>query len=250
MGGLVGQATESNISSAFATGDVLCFACSQAGGLVGEAIDASSISGSFSAGRVDCEANCSSIGGLVGAASQNVVSSYWSRDTSTQSTSAGNAVSATLTQLQCATPTSTNCAPVPLFASWNGYTDAAGSPYWSFGTAAQLPGLCLSGKLYRDANADGVLEAVSNCGSGALQAAVNVYDQFTGGYCARLTVTNTGTSAVDPWAVTFTVQGTVNQSWNMTYTQAGSSLTARPINWNPRLEPGQSTHDIGFCAAL
>ncbi|MEY2933414.1 MAG: hypothetical protein RL033_4163 [Pseudomonadota bacterium] len=251
LGGLVGQASHSTISASFATGDVLCFDCSQIGGLVGEALDTSTVSGSFSAGRVDCEANCSNVGGLLGATTQNVTSSYWSRDTSTQTSSAGNAVSATLTQLQCATPTSGGgCAPTPLFVSWNGYTDPAGAPYWSFGTATQLPGLCLSGRLYRDGNADGELDPITSCGNGAIQAVVNVYDQFTNGYCARLTVTNTGSTAIDPWAVTFTVQGTVNQSWNMTYTQAGSSLTARPINWNPRLEPGQSTHDIGFCAAL
>jgi endoglucanase len=46
------------------------------------------------------------------------------------------------------------------------------------------------------------------------------------------------------------VQGTVNQSWNATYLQTGSSLTARPVGWNNRLEAGASTHDIGFCAAL
>jgi cellulase/cellobiase CelA1 len=251
LGGLVGQASQSTISASFATGDVLCFDCSQVGGLIGEALEASLVSGSFSAGRVDCEANCSQVGGLLGASSQSVVSSYWSRDSSTQATSAGAAVSATLAQLQCATPTSGGaCAPVPLFAGWSSYTDPAGTPYWHFGTATELPGLCLSGKVYRDANADGQLEPPASCGGGVLQATINIYDQFTGGYCARLTVTNTGASAVEPWSVTFAVQGTLNQAWNMTYTQSGGSVTAGPVNWNPRLEPGQSTHDIGFCAAL
>lgn len=251
LGGLVGQAVQSTVSATFATGEVLCFACNKAGGLVGEALQGSSVSGSFAAGRVDCEANCTEVGGLLGSSSQSVINSYWSRDTSTQPASAGNAVSATLAQLQCATPTSGGaCAPVALFTGWSGYTDAAGSPYWHFGTATELPGLCLSGKVYRDANADGQLEPLASCGNGALQAVVNVYDQFTGGYCARLTVTNTGTTAVQPWSVTFTVQGTLNQAWNMTYTQAGSNVTAGPVNWNPRLEPGESTHDIGFCAAL
>jgi hypothetical protein len=74
-------------------------------------------------------------------------------------------VSATLAQLKCpVSANNTSCAAgKTLFANWNTYVDEDGAPYWNFGTSSELPGLCFEGMLYRDAQGDGELDAVTAC---------------------------------------------------------------------------------------
>ena len=58
---------------------------------------------------------------------------------------------ATLAELQCPTTANdTNCTVA--YDNW----DAA---LWDFGNNSQLPGLIIDGKVYRDGNGDGVLDA-------------------------------------------------------------------------------------------
>lgn len=76
---------------------------------------------------------------------------------------------------------------------------------------------------------------------------VTVTNDWGDGYCATLTVTNR-TASPWVWNASFPVDGVINQIWNATYTQSGSTATARGIDWNRTLAPGASTHDVGFCA--
>jgi len=65
---------------------------------------------------------------------------------------------------------------------------------------------------------------------------------WPGGFVADVTVTNTGTSAVDGWKLTFPFAGDqqVTNSWNATFTQAGIGVTLTGLNWNKTIQPGAS----------
>lgn len=193
-GGLMGTADGTFINGAFATGDVHAIDCTHCdvGGLVGFVDFDATISATFASGAVSNDFG--SVGGLVGSSNReavisgsysigpvenapgvvaggflgesdlNAVASYWATDTSGQLTSAGNAQGATVDQLECPVGAdNTTCLPgVTLFAGWDDYLNDENRALWDFGTSSELPGLCLSGSLYR-VNAAGVLGPVTSC---------------------------------------------------------------------------------------
>ncbi|MBN1427271.1 MAG: endo-1,4-beta-xylanase [Anaerolineae bacterium] len=67
------------------------------------------------------------------------------------------------------------------------------------------------------------------------------------GYCSNVTVKNNTGAPVD-WAVTFTVDGTIYTLWNAIWSQSGNTVAAEGVGWNNILQPGESSHSIGFCA--
>ncbi len=81
---------------------------------------------------------------------------------------------------------------------------------------------------------------------GELATEVNINDDWGTGYCAEVTVTNNTLSASD-WTVTFSIDGTVRDMWNATYTQNEDEVTAQGASWNNVVNPGQSV-GFGFCA--
>jgi endoglucanase len=83
-------------------------------------------------------------------------------------------------------------------------------------------------------------------GSGELEATVNINDDWGTGYCAAVTVTNNGSTTVD-WEVTFTVDGTIRDLWNASYSQSGDTVTAEGVSWNNTVNPSSSVN-FGFCA--
>ncbi len=80
-------------------------------------------------------------------------------------------------------------------------------------------------------------------GSGTCGAAYSVSTQWTGGFQAQVNVTNTGTSAMTGWRVTWTFPSgqTVTQFWNSSVVQSGSGVTATNLAYNGSLAPGAST---------
>jgi hypothetical protein len=66
--------------------------------------------------------------------------------------------------------------------------------------------------------------------------------QWPGGFTAGLTVTNTGQTALDGWALAYTFGGDqrIRSAWNSTFTQDGAAVTMRNAPWNGVLAPGSS----------
>jgi expansin len=84
-------------------------------------------------------------------------------------------------------------------------------------------------------------------GSG-LSATIALSSDWGGGYCANVTVTNTGASATTTWQVVINLnQSTAGAPWSATATTSGSQLTNGPLAWNAALPPGGTT-TYGFCA--
>ncbi|WP_435876822.1 cellulose binding domain-containing protein [Streptomyces achromogenes] len=69
------------------------------------------------------------------------------------------------------------------------------------------------------------------------------------GLTANLTLTNTGTTAIDGWSLAFTLpEGqTITSGWNADYSPASGRVTARNVSHNATIAPGASV-DIGFQA--
>ncbi|MEV6304933.1 glycoside hydrolase family 3 N-terminal domain-containing protein [Actinoplanes sp. NPDC051861] len=72
-------------------------------------------------------------------------------------------------------------------------------------------------------------------------------NDWSTGFTATVAVTNTGTTAVNPWTLrwTFTAGQTVTQSWSARVTQSGTAVTAVGESWNASLAPGASA-SFGF----
>jgi endoglucanase len=69
------------------------------------------------------------------------------------------------------------------------------------------------------------------------------------GFTAQLAVTNTGTKAVDGWAVRFAFLGgqRVREAWSAEAAQSGATVTARNTTTNRRIQPGATVY-FGFNA--
>ena len=72
-------------------------------------------------------------------------------------------------------------------------------------------------------------------------------NEWPGGLTAGITVTNTGTSAIDGWTLAFTFPGDtkVTSAWNATVTQSGAAVTAKNASYNGTIAAGVSV-TFGF----
>ncbi len=172
VGGLVGETSSGAITNSFNVGRVQ--GSESVGGLVGFTDSNTQVLSTFSSGQILGE---SDLGGLVAdrsvSAQYSVNNSYWAIDTSEQLTSYGenesnSYVGLKLSVLQCAVNANrdyynSNCVSidgsyegldnaVTLYKDWDNYSN------WDFGNSRQLPGLIISGVLYRDGDGDGVLD--------------------------------------------------------------------------------------------
>jgi len=68
------------------------------------------------------------------------------------------------------------------------------------------------------------------------------------GFTASVVVTNTGTSSLSGWTLTFALpsgQALTPPGWSATWSQSGQNVTAASLSWNANLAPG-GTASIGF----
>jgi len=72
-------------------------------------------------------------------------------------------------------------------------------------------------------------------------------NDWSTGFTGTVAVTNTGTTAVSPWTLTWTFSGgqSITQAWSARVTQTGSVVTATGEAWSAALAPG-ATVSFGF----
>jgi pectate lyase len=82
----------------------------------------------------------------------------------------------------------------------------------------------------------------------SVTGSVAISSDWGGGYCANVTISNGGSSAITSWTAVIQMnQSAMSSIWSATGTQSGSSLTALPASFNAALAAGTST-TFGFCA--
>ncbi|MDP9793273.1 poly(3-hydroxybutyrate) depolymerase [Catenuloplanes nepalensis] len=130
---------------------------------------------------------------------------------------------------------------VPLPADRTSGTSWVGPEVWrffsQFGSVTPTPTPTTPGPTSPPPSGDAACRAT---------AAVNAWNN---GLTANITVTNTGTSAVNGWTVAFTLPAgqTVTNGWNATYAPASGRVTATNAGHNAQLPPGASV-SFGFQA--
>jgi cellulase/cellobiase CelA1 len=72
---------------------------------------------------------------------------------------------------------------------------------------------------------------------------------WNNGLTASITITNTGSTAVNGWALAFTLPGgqTITSGWNATYSPSAGAVTARNVGYNAVIASNGSV-TIGFQA--
>ncbi len=108
------------------------------------------------------------------------------------------------------------------------------------GQACSVAADCTSG-----ACSAGICQAPSTA---KVTAVVTLADQWPGGYCANLKVTNTSSATINGWTVTLNLnQSTLQNFWSASFAGTGSTRTVTPADYNAVLGAGAST-TAGFCA--
>ncbi|NUP52749.1 MAG: glycoside hydrolase [Catenulispora sp.] len=71
--------------------------------------------------------------------------------------------------------------------------------------------------------------------------------EWAGGFTANVTITNTGTTAINNWTLGFTFPGDqkITNAWSATTTQTGEAVTATNAAYNATIAPGANT-SFGF----
>jgi acetylxylan esterase len=88
---------------------------------------------------------------------------------------------------------------------------------------------------------------VGSGGTGTCQVVYQTTSQWTGGFTASVTITNTSTTAISSWKLGFTFPGDqkITSSWNGTASQSGENVTITNASYNGAIAPGGNT-SIGF----
>ena len=86
-------------------------------------------------------------------------------------------------------------------------------------------------------------------GTGTCRVTYSTNDWSTG-FTGSVTLTNTGSTAVNPWSLqwTYSAGQQVTQAWSARVTQSGTAVTATGETWSPSLAPG-ATVTFGFNAS-
>ncbi|MCF0091615.1 cellulose binding domain-containing protein [Micromonospora sp. MH99] len=88
--------------------------------------------------------------------------------------------------------------------------------------------------------------------SGGASCAVKyTANSWNNGFTADVQITNTGSSALNGWTLTYSLPGgqQVTNAWNATVSQSGSTVTARNVSHNGSIAPG-GTASFGYQGTL
>ncbi|SIS22277.1 Cellulose binding domain-containing protein, partial [Microbispora rosea] len=85
-------------------------------------------------------------------------------------------------------------------------------------------------------------------GSGPCRVSATV-NAWNNGLTEQIAITNTGSSTVNGWSLTFTLPSgqTITNGWNAGYSPSSGQVTATNVGYNGTMAPG-STTEIGFQA--
>jgi len=84
-------------------------------------------------------------------------------------------------------------------------------------------------------------------GGGSCQVVYTTTDQWTGGFTASVTITNTSSAAISSWTLKFTFPGDqhITSAWNGNETQSGEAVTITNESYNGTIAAGGNT-SLGF----
>ncbi|MEU7916853.1 cellulose binding domain-containing protein [Microbispora bryophytorum] len=86
-------------------------------------------------------------------------------------------------------------------------------------------------------------------GTGTGPRVAYTMSSWNSGFTASISITNTGTSAINGWTLSFTLPSgqSITSGWNATYSPSSGQVSAANVSYNGTIAPG-ATVDIGFQA--
>jgi hypothetical protein len=89
----------------------------------------------------------------------------------------------------------------------------------------------------------------TSTGSGTCTASYSTVSAWQGGFQGQITVTDTGSAALDGWSIGWTFPGDqeINSLWNGNETQSGATVTVTNASYNANVAAGGSV-TVGFTA--
>ncbi|MEU8267162.1 glycoside hydrolase family 9 protein [Sphaerisporangium sp. NPDC049002] len=89
---------------------------------------------------------------------------------------------------------------------------------------------------------DGTVKAPGKC-----QVTYTTHGEWPSGFTTQVTVKNTGTATIDGWTLKWAFLGgqKTDGFWSADFTQSGATVTAKNLDWNAKIKPGQSV-TFGF----
>ena len=116
---------------------------------------------------------------------------------------------------------------------------------WLYGVSAALllvTACALESKEEASAVADQSL--VQN----GVTATIKADNDWGSGYCATVTLVNSGPASVSSWSIGINTNGSpISSLWNGTTTTSGSTVTVTPVGYNASIS-SKGTSSFGFCA--
>lgn len=84
-------------------------------------------------------------------------------------------------------------------------------------------------------------------GTSSCRVTYTITNEWPGGFQADVTITNTGTTAINGWTLrwTFANGQQINQIWNASHSQSGAQVTVTNVSWNGTIAPN-GTASFGF----
>lgn len=78
-----------------------------------------------------------------------------------------------------------------------------------------------------------------------------ITNQWSGGFQTGLTITNTGSAAINGWSLAFSFANgqKIMQVWNGNFVQSGSQVTITNVSYDGSIAPGASLTSVGFLAS-
>jgi len=145
-------------------------------------------------------------------------------------------------------------------AAWTRINDDAHQWGWTGGAITGDPRVY--GRVYVSTNGRGVIYGdTSDTGgggdgggggtdptpTGACAVTYKITNQWSGGFQADVQLTNTGSTPWTGWSLgwSFPDGQKISQLWNADYTQSGTAVTAKNVNWNGTVATGSSV-SFGF----
>jgi hypothetical protein len=85
-------------------------------------------------------------------------------------------------------------------------------------------------------------------GGSSCKVAYSIVNQWTGAFQASLSITNTGSSAINGWSLVFSFANgqTISQIWNASASQSGNQVTVTNLSYDGTIAPGSTLNSVGF----
>lgn len=133
--------------------------------------------------------------------------------------------------------TTANCSSTPALIS-----DYTGTPT-AFGQGFKAHLLSLgggNGSTPTPTPTLGVTPTPTSTASAGCKVQYTITNQWPGGFGATIAITNTGSTTINGWTLTFTFPNgqTITQLWNGSFTQSGSAITLTNASYNASIAPG------------